>query len=90
MRCKMKGIEEERATWLWDGARNLAAPPGKLRLSLASGEQVAKIYEEIQGRAIQVCSDLMTIELSGDISLGRTAGAKHDPGRTERRAQASR
>ena len=58
------------ATWVWAGAFDPMAPPGQMRLTLTSAEQVAAVYAQVHGRAIQIGGDMVSITVTDDLSLG--------------------
>ena len=61
-----------------EARHNPAAAPGQVRLYLQSEAQVQQVAQEVQGRAIDVGGDLITIEVSNDfytasVTLPKTA-----------------
>ena len=75
----LRGNTEPEATWEWARRHDPGAPAGHIRLRLQDAEQVNKVYEKLNGRAIQLGGDLVTIEISNDLQLAK--GSKNARGR---------
>ena len=69
-------------SWQWLAARDPDAPPGRVRLSLTSLEQVQAVVDAVHGRAIQVGSDFIAIEVQNDLLDTRHLAAGNGRGGT--------
>ena len=65
------------ACWTWEARHNPAAAPGQVRLYLQSEAQVQQVVQEVQGRAIDIGGDLVTIEVSNDFYTASATLPKH-------------
>ena len=74
------------ASWSWAGSYDPTALPGQLRLHLLDEGQVRAVRQQLHGRAIQVGSDLISIDVSSDLS----PQAARDSGKNGRRGGRSR
>ena len=68
------------STWTWDAANNPEAPLGRIRLHLQEPEHIKQLVNNIQGRAIQVGGDLVTLALSNDFLAGGGVRPKNGRG----------
>ena len=55
------------SSWRWLAATDPTAPPGRIRLQLASMEQVQLVYDRVHGRAIEMGADLVAISVQNDL-----------------------
>ena len=54
-------------TWRWLAATDPTAPPGRVRLQLASMEQVRAVHESVHNRSIEIGVDLVAIAVQNDL-----------------------
>lgn len=74
-----RGISQG-ACWTWEARHNPAAAPGQVRLYLQSEAQVQQVVQEVQGRAIDIGGDLVTIEVSNDFYTASATLPKNGKG----------
>ena len=68
------------ACWTWEARHNPAAAPGQVRLYLQSEAQVQWVVQEVQGRAIDIGGDLITVEVSNDFYTSSATLPKNGKG----------
>ena len=57
----------EHPAWFWLAGEDPSAPPGRVRLLLQDADQVQAVIRAVHGRAIQVGSDLVAVDVQSDL-----------------------